>query len=54
LIDVELTAVCVATESILALAAACADNATGDASKPSTTSNALLFSHFTVFLQCDG
>jgi hypothetical protein len=54
LIDVELAAACVATESIFALAAACANNATGDASKPNKTSTALLLNPFTVFLQRDG
>ena len=53
LIDVELAAVCVATESILAPAAACANSATGDASKPVTTSTALLLKPFTVLLQRD-
>src|SRR5205814_5882454 len=53
LIDVELAAVCVATESILvAAAAACAMSATGDASRP-TTSTAFLMKPFTVLLQRD-
>src|SRR5205814_7927206 len=54
LIDVELAAVCVATESILVAAAACAISATGDASKPTTTSTALLMNTFTVLLQREG
>src|SRR6478672_13838331 len=54
LIDVDVAAVCVATESIFAAAADCASSATGDASKPVTAITALFLSHFTVLLQGDG
>ena len=53
LIDVELAAVWVATESIFAAATVdCAISATGDASRP-TASAALLMNPFTVLLQRD-
>src|SRR6266550_1469336 len=51
LIDVELAAVWVATESILAPAAACANSATGDASRRQMVSGTLFLNTFTVLLQ---